>query len=289
MREHYPTLTMSHLQKLCRTGQIRAGGHRATPSAPLEKGDEIKLPPFIAEYEGAAAECGKKAPEHSRADIEQILASIIYEDDELLVINKPSGLATQGGTGITKHVDELINAVLPGYEGSLRLVHRLDKDTSGALAIAKGYEAARRLSEMFKERRVKKTYLALAYGSLEKKSGTIDAAIADEDDGKPKRATTEYKVLDEAHGTLSLVELKPTTGRTHQLRAHMAHIGHPIVGDFKYGDGGRFAKLRDALGIDVERKLMLHSWRIQIEGKRPAEAPLPAHMLKICKYLNLRK
>jgi 23S rRNA pseudouridine955/2504/2580 synthase len=286
MREHYPALTMSHLQKLCRTGQIRVGGRRATPSTPLLKGDEVKLPPFIGQYEGAPAAAKKTA--FSPADIKQLLASIIYEDDEVIVIDKPAGLATQGGTKISKHVDELVNAALPQYEGSRRLVHRIDKDTSGALVIAKGYEAARQLTSMFRERTVKKSYLALVYGSLVKKSGIIDAPLVDEK-GERKRAVTNYKVLDEAFGTVSLVELSPLTGRTHQLRQHMAGIGHPIVGDFKYGSGDRFAHLKNALGIDMPRQLMLHSWRVGIEGKKTIEAKMPAHMLAVCEYLNLRK
>jgi 23S rRNA pseudouridine955/2504/2580 synthase len=288
MKEHYPALTMSHLQKLCRTGQIRALGRRVTPATPLERGDEVKLPPFITEYEGEGAR-GAPKHEYSRADIGAFLGSIIYEDDEVIVIDKPAGLATQGGTGISKHVDELANAAMPQYEGSLRLVHRLDKDTSGALAIAKGYDAAFKLASMFKEHRVEKTYLALVYGSLEKKSGSIDVPITDEDGEKATRATTLYKVLDEAHGTLSLVELKPLSGRTHQIRAHMAHIGHPVAGDFKYGERGRFAKLKNVLGIELPRQLQLHSWKIKIEGKRAAEAPPPKHMIEICKYLGLGK
>lgn len=288
MKKHYPALTMSHLQKLCRTGQIRAGGHRANPATPMTQGTEIKLPPFISEYEGEGASV---APRHdySPADTAAFIDSIIYEDDEIIAINKPAGLATQGGTGISKHVDELANAALPQYGGSLRLVHRLDKDTSGALVIAKGYDAALKLASMFQERSVEKAYLALAYGSIEKKSGTIDEAIADEDGSKPKHAVTEYKVLDEAYGTLSLVELRPATGRTHQLRVHMNHIGHPIAGDFKYGGRGQFAKLKGLLGIELPRQLMLHSWKIKIEGKRAIEAPPPAHMLKTCKYLGLKK
>jgi 23S rRNA pseudouridine955/2504/2580 synthase len=291
MKARYPALTMSHLQKLCRTGQIRADGKRATPSTPLLKGIELKLPPFIGEYAAAGAEV-KKAAVHSKADIEEILGAKIYEDGEIIAIDKPAGIAVQGGTGIAKHVDELINAARPEYDGSLRLVHRIDKDTSGVLVIAKGYDAALKTTSLFKERRVKKTYLALVYGNLEKKEGTIDAPIADKDDkseDKAKRAVTEYRTLDEAHGLISLVELNPLTGRKHQLREHMAGIGHPVVGDFRHGMGDSFTRLKDALGMPVPRRLMLHAHKIAIEGKPEISAPVPAHMKRICEYLNLGK
>ena len=201
-------------------------------------------------------------------------------------------MAVQGGTEIAKHVDELINAARPEYDGSLRLVHRIDKDTSGVLVIAKGYDAALKISSLFKERRVRKTYLALAYGSLDKKEWTIDVPIAYKDckaDGKTKSAITEYRTLDEAHGLVSLVELSPLTGRKHQLREHMAGIGHPVVGDFRYGSGDQFARLKDKLGTSVPRQLMLHAYKIAIEGKPEISAPMPAHIKRICEYLNLGK
>jgi 23S rRNA pseudouridine955/2504/2580 synthase len=255
------------------------------------KGIELKLPPFIGEYAEADGR-PKKAAVYSKGDVEEILGATIYEDDDIIAIDKPSGMAAQGGTGIVKHVDELINAARPEYDGSLRLAHRIDKDTSGVLVIAKGYAAALKLASLFKERRVRKTYLALVYGSLEKKEGAIDAPIADKDDksgGKAKRALTEYRTLDEAHGLVSLVELSPLTGRNHQLREHMAGIGHPIVGDFMHGSGDPFARLKDALGMPVPRRLMLHAHKIAIEGKPEISAPVPAHIKRICEYLNFGK
>jgi 23S rRNA pseudouridine955/2504/2580 synthase len=300
MKKKYPSLTLSHLMKLCRTGQIRVNGSRTAYNRPVEEGDEIKLPPFIEEYESAPeARPGKQAA-YTREDTEGMLDSIIFEDEEIIAINKPSGLAAQGGTGISKHADALINAARPEFSGNLRLAHRIDRETSGVLVIAKGYDAALKATSMFKERKVRKTYLALVYGNIPSKEGLIRAPIMEErdEDGnkrrrakdgpEAKRALTRYRVMDEAFGLISLVELSPATGRTHQLRIHMKHIGHPIVGDFKYGREDEFKRLKSALNIEIGRTLHLHAASIEIEGKPEISAPMPPHMLSICKYLDFR-
>jgi len=315
MKKNYPSLTLSHLQKLCRKGEIRIDGHRTTATAPLSEGMEIKLPPYIVEYSSSTNSIQKKST-YSHTDIENILNTIIYEDDEILVLNKPAGLATQGGTNITKHLDSLINTALPQFNGNLRLTHRIDKETSGIIVIAKNYDSANKIATLFKERKIHKTYHALVYGNFDAKEheGTIDTPIAThptranakfstksdffktdnnnsakykkKDDIEFKPALTTYKVLDEAFSLLSLVELHPHTGRTHQLRIHLSGISHPIIGDFKYATANEFANLRDSLEIDLSRNLYLHAYEIDIEGKPKICAPYPEHFKKICKYLN---
>ena len=290
MKKNYPALTLSHLQKLCRTGQIRLNGKRVVYNTPMVENDELRLPPFIEEYKTVPDIKIKKNTKYSQKDIDDILKTIIYEDKEIIVLNKPAGIATQGGTGITKHIDTLINTALPEYNNNLRLTHRIDKETSGILVIAKNYEASLKITTMFKEKRIKKTYLAFVYGNFDdkKKEGRIKAPILFEDDkdNKPKSAITDYKVLDEAFGMLSLVSLSPLTGRTHQLRIHMKNAGHPIIGDFKYGNTNDFSKLKDSFEIDIARNLYLHAYQIEIEGKPIIKANMPVYFERICKYLN---
>ena len=295
MKKNYPSLTLSHLQKLCRKGEIRINGKRTSATAPLIESDEIKLPPYIVEYEKTPDVIVKKDSRYTKQDIDDILKTIIYEDDEIIVLNKPAGLATQGGNGITKHIDSLINIALPQYNNNLRLTHRIDKETSGILVIAKNYDSALKMTTLFKERKVHKTYHAIVYGNFEdkKKEGIIDepiieqnAKVIDKGEKEAKYAFKSFKVLDEAFGLLSLVELKPKTGRMHQLRIHMAHRGHPIIGDFKYGNNNEFAELKNAFEIEIPRKLYLHAYTIEIEGKPIIKAEYPEHFKKICKYLN---
>ena len=295
MKKNYPSLTLSHLQKLCRKGEIRINGKRTTATAPLLENDEIKLPPYIIEYEKEPDVITKKDAKYTKQDIEDILKTIIYEDEEIIVLNKPAGLATQGGNGITKHIDSLINIALPQYNNNLRLTHRIDKETSGILVIAKNYDAALKMTTLFKERKVHKTYHAMVYGNFDtkKKEGIIKNPIIEQNaktdsNGEKiaKYALTEYKVLDEAFGHLSLVELKPHTGRMHQLRIHMQNIGHTIIGDFKYGTNNEFSKLKEAFDFEIPRHLYLHAYEIEIEGKPLIRAEYPQHFKKICKYLN---
>lgn len=297
MKQNYPSLTISHLHKLCRKGEIRINGKRTTATTPLLQNDELKLPPFIVEYTGTP---DIKSNNYSKKDITDILNAIIFEDDEIIVLNKPSGLATQGGTNTTKHIDELINIALPEHNNNLRLTHRIDMQTSGVLVIAKNYEAALKITTLFKEQKITKTYLALTYQSFneKEKQGIIKVPImakkyiTDAKSGRKveiaekKYALTNYKILDEAMGLLSLVELEPKTGRTHQLRIHMAHLNHPIIGDFKYATSKEFDALKESLDVKIEKKLYLHAYKIEIEGKPIITAPLPSHFKTIYKYLN---
>lgn len=297
LKKNYPSLTLSHLQKLCRKGEIRINGKRTNATAVLNENDELKLPPYIIEYskEKNNFKQTKKDSHYTQKDIDEILKTIIFEDDEIIVLNKPSGLSTQGGNNISKHIDSLINIALPQYNNNLRLTHRIDKDTSGILVIAKNYESAVKITTMFKEQKIHKTYHALVYGNFDDKHkiGKINTPITDKN-SKPnekgekeeKYALSEYEVLDEAFGILSLVKLKPKTGRTHQLRIHTSSINHPIIGDFKYGTDNSFTKLREMFEIEIPRKLYLHAYMIEIEGKPIIKADYPPHFKKICKYLN---
>ena len=289
IKKNYPALTMSHLQKLCRKGEIRINGKRINATDTLTEGDELKLPPFIVEYENNLNLIKTKntCVTYTNTDIEKIKKSIIYQDKNIIAINKPSGLAVQGGSNILKHVDSLINEAFPEYNNNLRLTHRIDKDTSGILIIAKNYETALNITTLFKEGKIKKTYHAIVYNSFEKNTmeGIINIPITDKND-KTKFATTHYKVLDTAYNLLSLLELQPKTGRMHQLRIHLSSIDHTIVGDFKYGNLSNFSKLKNTLNFSLQRKLYLHAYKIEIEGYPTIKAPYPDHFNAICKYLN---
>ena len=261
----------------------------------LIEGDEIKLPPFIVNYKELYKNENSKnysirkteTKSYTADDKKKLLDSIIYENKEFFVINKPSGIASQGGTGITKSIDTLVNFARPEFNGNLRLTHRIDKDTSGLLVIAKNYDAANKITELFKLRKVNKVYRALVYGNFSKnnKVGIIDTPIIDKN-GDEKPAITEYKVIDEAYNLVSLVELSPKTGRTHQLRIHLANVEHSIVGDFKYGNNNQFVNLKQSLDIEIPRFLFLHAYSITIEGYPTIIAPYPEHFKKLNKYLN---
>ena len=261
----------------------------------LIEGDEIKLPPFIVNYKELYKNENSKnysvrkteTKSYTADDKKKLLDSIIYENKEFFVINKPSGIATQGGTGITKSIDSLVNFARPEFNGNLRLTHRIDKETSGILVIAKNYDSANKITELFKSRKITKVYRALVYGNFAKnnKVGIIDTPITDKN-GDVKSAVTEYKVIDEAYNLMSLVELSPKTGRTHQLRIHLASIGNSIVGDFKYGDKNLFVNLKQSLNMDISRNLFLHAYAITIEGYPTIIAPYPEHFKKLNKYLN---
>ena len=209
---------------------------------------------------------------------------VIYEDAHAFVLNKPPGLATQGGTKTTQHLDRLLDG-LSGEAGRPKLVHRLDKDTSGALLVAKSARSAGHFAKAFSGRTARKVYWALVVGDLPGEQGLIDAPLAkqpgtggekmhiSEEHGLP--AKTRWRQIDRAGNRAAWVELQPLTGRTHQLRAHMAAIGHPIVGDAKYGGAEAF------LTGGISRKLHLHARRIRIDapdgGVIDVTADLPAH------------
>jgi len=280
LKKNYPGLTKAHMQKLCRIGEIRIAGRRCTPAAALVAGDELKLPPYIVEYKTLAAHHTKVAKE----DIELVRSLVLCETSEYIAINKPAGIASQGGSSQCRHLDVIANAAWPEYEGNLRLVHRLDLETSGVLLLAKGYEAARRLSDLFKSREMEKAYVALLYSSLVDKEGEVNTPVLEDD--RPKSARTYYKVLDESLNLASLVRFVPETGRKHQLRLHARSLGHPIIGDVKYSTRKQAASLSDALGTPIADGLMLHAISLALPNERPIVAPPPPHFAALAKELD---
>ncbi len=287
-KDHYPNVPFGRLQKSMRKGEIRLNGGRVKGNERIEKGDEIRVPPFApADGDSTRPGATKRAPKLPAELVAEIRSWVLYEDDQLIVLNKPPGLATQGGSGQgNKHLDAYLDAFDRVDGMRAKLVHRLDKDTSGAILIARTTKAAGFLAKAFQSRTAEKRYLAVTRGlpdpsrgevrlKMEKASGAAgEKMVVDDENGKPSR--TLFSVVDHAGKQAALVALKPLTGRTHQLRLHMMVIGCPIVGDGKYG--GREAFLTGS----ISRKLHLHSHMLVIDhptgGKVKVTAPLPPHM-----------
>lgn len=292
-KRRYPGLGHGALEKLLRTGQIRVDGGRAKASDRLAVGASIRIPPMPE-----AASVAPVRDTHAELKQDERIAAedlVIHMDSEIIVLNKPPGLPSQGGPGITRSVDHLLGALTFGKKQRPRLVHRLDKDTSGVLVIARTVPAAAALSEAFRERDTKKVYWALTVGVPKPHQGTVKAALAkvshgpgrsDErmeirdlkDDDEAKRAVTRYRVVDHAAQKAAWVAMMPVTGRTHQLRVHAASLGTPIAGDFKYGGEG--ARLSGALS----QKMHLHARNLRIRrpsgGYLEIAAEPPQHMKK---------
>ncbi len=283
----YPGLSLGRLQKLLRTKQIKLDGQRAETSTKLTAGQELRLPPL--DNEKASADNLKKE-KVSHLDENFILSLVIYKDNEIIALNKPSGLAVQGGTNTDRHIDGMLEALKFEKNDKPKLVHRIDKDTSGVLILARSRQSAELLTRAFKEKNLHKTYLALVRGCPSKEVGEIKAPLEKEGEkmvvisnGKP--AVTKYRVWDKVGTKFSLVEASPLTGRTHQIRAHLEHIGCPIVGDSKYfGEKReRFANLKD--------KLYLHAYKIDLSEiynkKLIISAPLPEYFNEAFKNLGI--
>jgi 23S rRNA pseudouridine955/2504/2580 synthase len=286
-KRHLPDTSFNLVSRWARTGQLRLDGARAKPDTRIAQGQVIRVPPADPAMAKAAAERPKRAANllsDDETDFAQSL--VIYRDDAALVLNKPPGLATQGGTKTTEHVDGLLDALTYDAKGRPKLVHRLDKDTSGALLVARSAKAAAHFATAFSSRTARKVYWAIVTGVPEIHDGMIELPIAkqpgsggekmhvDEKEGSPAR--TRYRVIERAGNAAAWVELQPYTGRTHQLRVHMAAIGHPIVGDGKYG--GKAAFLTGA----ISRKMHLHARRIRVDhpdsGMIDVTAELPPHI-----------
>lgn len=282
-RRHFPQIGHGRLEKLLRTGQLRVDGRRAKAGQRLEAGQVVRIPPLPDE----AAPVPAARPEVSAADAQMLRDAILYKDDDVIVLNKPPGLPVQGGTGVTRHLDGLLDALTLDGPERPRLVHRLDKDTSGVLLLGRSAWSAARLTAAFRSRAARKCYWALVVGVPRPAMGRIDAPLAkqageqrermavDEDEGK--HAITWYRVVAAAHKTAAWLELEPRTGRTHQLRAHCALLGTPIQGDSLYG--GDVAMLTGS----ISKKLHLHARAIRLPHPRAGtievEAPLPPHMV----------
>jgi 23S rRNA pseudouridine955/2504/2580 synthase len=289
-KRRYPALTHGRLEKLLRTGQIRLDGKRVKAADRVGAGQTVRLPPQIVHGDLAERPAHAKPPERVSGSLQD---HIIYMDKNVIVLNKPSGLATQGGSGLSTHVDGMLDSIAFEKNQRPRLVHRLDKDTSGVLVVARTVPAASELSRALATRDAQKIYWALVKGVPRVKRGTIKAALAKEgvrgnermqtvdaadDNANAKDAVTDYVVLDTAGEEFAWLAVKPLTGRTHQIRVHLASIGAPIVGDFKYGG-------TDVRGKgEIENRLHLHARSIDIArpdgGRLHADAPLPPHMLK---------
>ena len=314
LKRRLPQMTQGMVEKACRTGQIRIDGARAKASDRVAPGMQVRVPPLpdAASDRPAAAPRARVA----ETDAQMIEAAVLWKDEHIIALNKPPGLPSQGGSGQgNRHVDGLTEALMFGYKERPKLVHRLDKDTSGVLLLARTDRVARALSEAFRSRTTRKIYWALVAGVPSPRKGTIrfglvkapgrggagegekmlciHPAKVDETEGA-KRATTDYAVIEALGSRAAWVGLVPITGRTHQLRAHMAEIGHPIVGDGKYG-GSSQENLGDGwgaqLGGDISRKLHLHARSISfdhpITKKRiTLTAPLPDHMARSWKTLG---
>jgi 23S rRNA pseudouridine955/2504/2580 synthase len=282
-KRHMPEVSFNIVSRWARTGQLRLAGKKATPGDRIEAGQKIRLPPTEATPSRPARAAPKRDP-LTEDEAQFVRDMVIYQDANSFVFNKPPGLATQGGTKTHNHLDRLLDG-LADERGRPKLVHRLDKDTSGALLVARTARAAGHFAKAFSGRTARKVYWALVVGLPDGAEGVIDAPLAkqpgtggekmhvSEEHGLP--AKTRWRVIDRAGNRAAWVELQPLTGRTHQLRAHMAALGHPIVGDAKYGGADAF------LTGGVSRKLHLHARRLRIEspegGKIDVTAELPAH------------
>ena len=282
-KRHLPEAGFGEVSRWARTGQLRIDGKRATPGDRIEAGQVIRVPPQSAK--AAPARPQRRREVLSEDEIEFVRAMVIESDPAAFVLNKPPGLATQGGTKTKDHLDRLLGGLVDEGAPRPKLVHRLDKDTSGALLVARTPRAAAFFSRAFSGRTARKVYWAVVAGVPSVEEGLIDLPLAkqpgtggekmhvDEEEGQPSR--TRYRVIERAGNRAAFVELQPLTGRTHQLRVHMLAIGHPIVGDGKYG--GQDAFLTGA----ISRKLHLHARRLRIDhpdgGRIDATAALPEH------------
>ena len=306
-KRRMPMLSLSHLNKIVRTGEVRVDGARVKTATRLAKGQSVRVPPL------KLAEPATSAPEISPADARAIKDMILYEDRDLLVLDKPFGLAVQGGSGTTRHIDGMLASMPNEHGGRPVLVHRLDRDTSGVLLVAKTRSIAADLGEIFRSRQARKIYWALVEGVpkpaqgrislyLAKGPGMEDARgprneaggreklekmrIAKHGDEDARHSVTYYTIVDKVAPRLAWLSMKPVTGRTHQLRAHAEAIGHPIIGDPKYGaTAARDPRRNDPLRMipdAVERKLHLLARRLILPhprgGTLDVTAPLPSHM-----------
>jgi 23S rRNA pseudouridine955/2504/2580 synthase len=283
-RRHYPALGHGRLEKLLRTGQVRVDGARAKASMRLATGQKVRVPPLP---DAATAPRPRATPPATDAEAEALRRLVLYRDDDVVAINKPAGLAVQGGTKVDRHLDAMLDALRFGSTERPRLVHRLDKETSGVLVLARTARAAAELAQAFRGKDVIKTYWALVAGVPRPRQGKIDLPIgkhAVANDGRErvtpeapegKRAVTLYAVVDSASSTASWLALRPLTGRTHQLRVHCAAVGTPILGDGKYGGAKAFLR-----GLPNAKVLQLHAFAIALPRRGRSDLALTAPLGK---------
>ncbi len=282
-KRHYPDLKQGMLQRLLRGKNIRVNGQKTTADRHVFAGDEIRVPPLHVE------ERTDESNQLSDKDIAFIQSCVIYKDDEMIVLNKPAGLAVQGGSKITRHVDGLLDGLRYGKERP-KLVHRLDKETSGVLVLARTNKAAQLLTKAFQTHEARKVYWAIVVGCPEKKQGKVDVPLLKKsgqgggesvqvDFEHGQKAVSLYRVADSLGRKMAWLTLMPLTGRTHQLRVHCAYLGTPILGDEKY------SKSEETFAFcDLNRRMYLHARAIRIPHPTKKileiEAPLPKEMKK---------
>jgi 23S rRNA pseudouridine955/2504/2580 synthase len=295
-RRHFPGVTQGAIQKLCRTGQVRVDGHRADAATRLAAGQSVRIPPL------PEAPVPKTTPEIDANTARDLQRLVIYRDEQVIALNKPHGMPVQGGPGITHHLDALLDALRFGAADRPRLVHRLDRDTSGVLLLARTPGTAAKLAAAFRTRAVEKTYWAVTARTPVPHEGRIDlplrriggargerTEVAERDDPDAARAITEYRTLDHAGQKLAWLELRPLTGRTHQLRVHCVAIGAPILGDVKYArpdQNNAFAATVEGLSSELH----LHARALRLPhpagGTLLVEADLPPHMAQTFRTLG---
>lgn len=298
---HYPSLSNAEFHKLCRGGQIRLNSSRVRGTEILRSGDAIRVPPTISGYTTESKKKTESGEKYSLTDLEQLRKCIIHSDDDIVVFDKPAGLAVQGGTGIRKSIDKMAAALFP--YSKISLVHRLDRETSGILVVAKSQRAAQTLATEFQSKTARKEYLALLAGNVKNTHGVIDnymikgqvfdspTRMNNGTGQRPQRAITEYEVLANA-GCVSWVLFKPKTGRTHQLRVHSAFcLKAPIVGDDLYGR----TKKMDATLKAMLATNNLHLLAYRLTFRHPSNgrimtfcASVPEFMKPVMKFLELQ-
>ena len=294
LQARIPDLSFTRIQRAIRKGEVRVDGRRVDANDRLEPGQTVRIPPL--RVAPAPRNLGDSATDKT---LEFLKSITLYEDADVLVLNKPMGLAVQGGSGTTRHIDGILEAMRDARGQRPRLVHRLDKDTAGCLLVAKTRFAAAALAKSFRSRSARKIYWALVAGVPKPRQGRISTFLAKEQreeesmmriarhgEEGASHAVTYYAVVDTAGPSLAWLSLKPVTGRTHQLRAHMAHIGHPIIGDAKY-----FSRENWQLPGGMQNRLHLLARRIAVPHPRggvvDVTTPLPPHMQQSWNLLGL--
>ena len=275
--KYYPNLTLGRFQKLLRTKQIKVDNKRAEASLKLTAGQEIRIPPLNEEM------MEQKKAEISKKDSQYIRSLVIFKDENIIVLNKPSGLAVQGGTNTSRHIDGMLDALRFEKEEKPRLVHRIDKDTSGILVLARNRQWADLLTKAFREHQLQKTYLALVSNTPSSEYGEIKAPLEKIGERvqvtkEGKHSHTRFEIIDNVGSKFALLSAEPLTGRTHQIRTHLEYIGSPIVGDNKYFGGEKREKYSS-----ITDKLHLHSYKIDLSvlynKKCIIKAPLPEYFI----------